>query len=127
MTTSVTALTIPPWLTERGIIAPPSGGKRHRSRQELYDELRNALSEAIREGDRDALNGFIESEVLYHIAPADIPSLWDLCWESWRPTTPHTRIALGTFMAIMKGIHLALPPFPEWIAAIDPETAESLA
>jgi len=79
MTTSVTALTIPPWLTERGIIAPPSGGKRHRSRQELYDELRNALSEAIREGDRDALNGFIESEVLYHIAPADIPSLWDVC------------------------------------------------
>src|SRR5213593_2217117 len=77
MTTSVTALTIPPWLTERGIIASPSGGKRHRSRQELYDELRNALSEAIREGDRDALNGFIESEVLYHIAPADIPSLWD--------------------------------------------------
>src|SRR5258705_13262398 len=46
----------------------------------------------------------LSREILYQktfgralIAPADIPSLWDLCWESWRPTTPHTRIALGTF------------------------------
>ena len=57
MTTSVTALTLSPWLTQRSIIASPAEGKRHRSRQELYDELRNALSEAIREGDGAALNG----------------------------------------------------------------------
>jgi hypothetical protein len=92
----------------------------HAARHALYEELCHALREAIWTVDTYALEGFLEGDILRRIAPADIPLLWQGCWQAWPHSSPGARRVLGMFLALMHAWYPGLR-LPAWATAADPE------